>query len=113
MSSITDFSKYSVSFLTVNMVGMGIVLFVANLWSQVFSQWMDSVQDESMTLIHDGKETVIKPTSVNNGSAKQGLWVATLATILAGFFIWGLIRFMEISNKEWKIIKNLFEFKTK
>jgi hypothetical protein len=104
-----DLSHISVPFLAVNIVGTGLVLFVANLWSQVFAKWMDRVkQDTFIFTDKEGNTKIIDPNAEKGESLKQGLWVALVATFLAVFVIWALIKTLEASHKEWKSLKGLF-----
>jgi len=99
----------SVPFLTLNILGTGIVLFVGNLWSEVFSQWLTNVQ-ESNIFFQDSDGNVIQADdSTQNKNIKRGFWVALIATIIAIFLIWAMITFYNSLKKEWVVIKSTWK----
>lgn len=99
-SAASDVAQISVIFLFLNIVGTGLLLFVGNLWSEVFSNWMNEIQ-ESPIFYQDSNGNIIQPQNNQDASkTNRGFWVALIATIVAIFIIWGLIKFYNISKNE-------------
>src|SRR5690606_23730724 len=93
-SSTSALGTISVPFLAINIIGTGLVLFVGNLWSQVFAQWMNAalppaqqqplVDAEGNLITDDGNNGNGSSTS---SSLRRGFWVALGATLVAVFAI--------------------------
>lgn len=104
----------SVPFLAINIIGSGLVLFVGNLWSQVFGQWINEVQESPIFNLQDSSGDIVQTTDVTTSSStdkkpnvKKGLIVALIATFVAIFIIWLLLKFYKTSKDEIGKLKTI------
>lgn len=105
-------SHISVPFLAINIIGSGLVLFVGNLWSQVFAQWMNQVEQSPIFDLENSTGDIIQTTATvspkqDPHKLRKGFWLALVATFVAIFGIWLLLKFYQTSHKEFVRIKRV------